>query len=121
MRGEYANGYMDMTEVGGSSPHAWGIRHADAGSNDSGRFIPTCVGNTPCPAALPGGSSVHPHMRGEYIFWPALAWWRIFWPSHPTRVRGLKPAALLPAALLPAVAPHAGAWIETSMPGGLVA
>ena len=34
-------------------------------------------------------------------------------PSHPTRVRGLKPATAGSAPLPPPVAPHAGAWIET--------
>ena len=33
--------------------------------------------------------------------------------SHPTRVRGLKPAAQVVAVQPHQVAPHAGAWIET--------
>ena len=34
--------------------------------------------------------------------------------SHPTRVRGLKPLGIDQIATLYSVAPHAGAWIETS-------
>ena len=33
--------------------------------------------------------------------------------SHPTWVRGLKPARLLSADRSPSVAPYVGAWIET--------
>ena len=33
--------------------------------------------------------------------------------SHPTRVRGLKPAMATRPAVHAGVAPHAGAWIET--------
>ena len=68
--GNTSEDYLKAVQDGGSSPHAWGI-HAHAGAaRGLPRFIPTCVGNTgrsdgPCPAA-----SVHPHMRGEYSFWP---------------------------------------------------
>ena len=39
-----------------------------------------------------------------------------FRASHPTRVRGLKPALPRAAVRHLFVAPHAGAWIETSIP-----
>src|SRR2546425_961090 len=31
-----------------------------------GRFIPTCVGNTPTAVRHCGETTVHPHMRGEH-------------------------------------------------------
>ena len=38
-------------------------------------------------------------------------------PSHPTWVRGLKPVGRMPrAGAARVVAPHVGAWIETSLP-----
>ena len=36
------------------------------------------------------------------------------WPSHPTRVRGLKPPLYYTHKSSNQVAPHAGAWIETN-------
>ena len=66
MRGEYICWAGAFGWPLGSSPHAWGIRRADAHLQRVGRFIPTCVGNT-WPADAPHGAlSVHPHMRGEY-------------------------------------------------------
>ena len=35
--------------------------------------------------------------------------------SHPTRVRGLKPSLLVDIVATVEVAPHTGAWIETSI------
>ena len=40
--------------------------------------------------------------------------------SHPTRVRGLKLTPNYAGGLYDRVAPHAGAWIETSFPNVVV-
>ena len=32
-----------------------------------GRFTPTCVGNTLSPAGVRRETTVHPHVRGEYV------------------------------------------------------
>ena len=66
MRGEYAREGLRLLKLGGSSPHAWGIRERRPSPPQAGRFIPTCVGNTPLAASQPSMCSVHPHMRGEY-------------------------------------------------------
>ena len=66
MRGEY-NTIATLSQAeAGSSPHAWGIPCPLAGRQRAGRFIPTCVGNTPRHSIISQITSVHPHMRGEY-------------------------------------------------------
>ena len=67
MRGEYSCSAGGLCGSYGSSPHAWGIRLLGRAGQRRYRFIPTCVGNTQTAFQLRGGSSVHPHMRGEYI------------------------------------------------------
>ena len=66
MRGEYCQPVLCMSKGGGSSPHAWGIRHCRRYGQAVRRFIPTCVGNTHWPRCRRCGQAVHPHMRGEY-------------------------------------------------------
>ena len=51
----------------GSSPRAWGIRRGRDGAGRRPRFIPTCVGNTPTARWSCWASTVHPHVRGEYL------------------------------------------------------
>src|SRR5436853_233505 len=66
MRGEYLVNDPPPQQTVGSPPHAWGILRRALPAELSGRFTPTCVGNT---ARLPpegAAGSVHPHMRGEY-------------------------------------------------------
>ena len=66
VRGEYSGVALLHASSCGSSPRAWGIHGRAACTLKVGRFIPTCVGNTPpcsCPACR---WSVHPHVRGEY-------------------------------------------------------
>ena len=66
MRGEH-KGRQDVQAARcGSSPHAWGIHAQGLAVVVPGRFIPTCVGNTVRRKSSPSGSTVHPHMRGEY-------------------------------------------------------
>ena len=50
----------------GSPPHAWGIHRFQARISACPRFTPTCMGNTIGAPAVMVGSSVHPHMHGEY-------------------------------------------------------
>ena len=52
-------------------PHAWGIQVLTILMERDGRFIPTCVGNTPRKARPAPGKTVHPHVRGEYSPVPA--------------------------------------------------
>ncbi len=65
-RGEYGSFNRRIHSAAGSPPHAWGIRRGLAKRRSSGRFTPTCVGNTPpCKSKRPS-RPVHPHTRGEY-------------------------------------------------------
>ncbi len=50
----------------GSSPRAWGTPHSQQADPLSGRFIPTCVGNTVEQSEQLVPASVHPHVRGEH-------------------------------------------------------
>ena len=66
VRGEYAGPAVTVPADHGSPPRAWGIpshgRHRDLRD----RFTPTCVGNTVTFQGSVDGSTVHPHVRGEY-------------------------------------------------------
>jgi len=53
VRGEHGSSSLVRRSVDGSSPRAWGTRCSRRLRRRGIRFIPTCVGNTPC--ALPGG------------------------------------------------------------------
>ena len=53
--------------MSGSSPRAWGILAGIALDIAEERFIPTCVGNTGSVFTESAYSTVHPHVRGEYI------------------------------------------------------
>ena len=67
VRGEYASGLDLGRHRVGSSPRAWGIQKGPSCANRIARFIPTCVGNTHPMGLRRGESSVHPHVRGEYV------------------------------------------------------
>ncbi len=67
MRGEYTEADVKLLSVIGSPPRAWGIRAARGVDEDTGRFTPTCVGNTGLPAVGAYAPAVHPHVRGEYV------------------------------------------------------
>ena len=66
VRGEYTTRRTTCWSLIGSSPRAWGIRSAAGDAGSGVRFIPTCVGNTPCRRRPRGWWPVHPHVRGEY-------------------------------------------------------
>ena len=66
MRGEHVPRASTNGAMGGSSPHAWGTLPLKAVLSHRGRFIPTCVGNTPNVCPNPAAIPVHPHMRGEH-------------------------------------------------------
>ncbi len=51
----------------GSSPRPWGTPDAHADPADSGRFIPTPVGNTNAHPLRGRERPVHPHARGEHF------------------------------------------------------
>ena len=51
---------------GGSPPHAWGIRRTPQALESRIRFTPTRVGNTRKCVTSPRATTVHPHTRGEY-------------------------------------------------------
>ena len=68
MRGEHGRLPCVFPRVYGSSPHAWGTPVPHGTAHYGIRFIPTCVGNT-----FPGkrwrwSKTVHPHMRGEHLY-----------------------------------------------------
>ncbi len=66
MRGEHVLLRNFADALGGSSPHAWGTWFQVRTASQSGRFIPTCVGNISGSNAPPHRWAVHPHMRGEH-------------------------------------------------------
>ena len=66
MRGEYCQAALRRERIRGSSPRAWGIQHPGKAARQPYRFIPTCVGNTSRLSYKSYGSTVHPHVRGEY-------------------------------------------------------
>ena len=66
VRGEYAFGQLDLRQLRGSPPRAWGIQDIEASLADLGRFTPTCVGNTRPGPHTSTRRPVHPHVRGEY-------------------------------------------------------
>ncbi len=70
MRGEYLFRTPLPGALIGSPPHAWGIRSHYPHLRPWYRFTPTCVGNTLTTESRPGFLTVHPHMRGEYVFHP---------------------------------------------------
>ena len=49
----------------GSSPRTWGTVLAFLTDAVDLRFIPTHVGNSVLPSAMPAANAVHPHARGE--------------------------------------------------------
>ena len=51
----------------GSSPRVWGTRGPETGRPGSGRFIPTCVGNTGLFLSGFREVTVHPHVCGEHF------------------------------------------------------
>src|SRR6266436_491594 len=50
MRGEHMRRVQEIPGEIGSSPHAWGTLRSNIKLLAKGRFIPTCVGNTPSPS-----------------------------------------------------------------------
>ena len=69
MRGEYASAQIALSLIRGSPPHAWGIHSKTWRKTNHTRFTPTCVGNTLILALSVLFSTVHPHMRGEYLYY----------------------------------------------------
>ena len=49
----------------GSSPRAWGTRDQRVPGSRRGRFIPTCMGNSPSGDTDRQPTPVHPHVHGE--------------------------------------------------------
>ena len=68
VRGEYNRVSALSSLENGSSPRAWGIRFKRIMRKKGRRFIPTCVGNTAGCSGKSFFTTVHPHVRGEYIF-----------------------------------------------------
>ena len=68
IRGEYCTATMELGRRCGSSPHPWGILHGHPVGEQSRRFIPTSVGNTIVQKITEKKHTVHPHIRGEYVF-----------------------------------------------------
>ena len=66
VRGEYPPLSRAAIPCIGSPPRAWGILEGSGIQRRSGRFTPTCVGNTPPRIVARTSLPVHPHVRGEY-------------------------------------------------------
>ena len=67
-RGEHRKTRTVIPKLFGSSPHTWGTLRSMIRWPVRDRFIPTHVGNTQRLPLGEGGSSVHPHTRGEHEF-----------------------------------------------------
>ncbi len=65
--GNTANPNPYFSGQDGSPPHAWGIHWLIGVVVKKQRFTPTCVGNTQFSKFNIVTSTVHPHMRGEYL------------------------------------------------------
>ena len=64
-RGERPSSPGTMSAASGSSPRPWGTLRPVPAEDVESRFIPTPVGNAPFNVVDTGGSTVHPHARGE--------------------------------------------------------
>ena len=65
--GEHAHDASKMQDGFGSSPRVWGTRGGEWRERDSGRFIPTRVGNTYHTFSPKSETPVHPHACGEHF------------------------------------------------------
>ena len=65
VHGELARGESVNWGGFGSSPRAWGTRVAGLPASAPGRFIPTCMGNSPARSRTSTAAPVHPHVHGE--------------------------------------------------------
>ena len=65
--GEHACSAIHPTPFLGSSPHAWGTHMKFEIGYDTGRFIPTRMGNTVFGRGHPHVFPVHPHTHGEHL------------------------------------------------------
>ncbi len=68
--GERIIPFVRFIEVNGSSPRVWGTPYAPFPIFQSGRFIPTGVGNAPGRLIFFYFLTVHPHGCGERKNWP---------------------------------------------------
>ena len=88
MRGENTLPSLRLFDLFGSPPHAWGKCLLLSFLLAVIRFTPTCVGKMFCSVITPPEPSVHPHMRGENLFFrncspgysgsPPHAWGKCF-------------------------------------------
>jgi hypothetical protein len=69
MRGEHHRAEAQGFGETGSFPHAWGTPSSANSVTQQRRFIPTCVGNTRKGRRAAVWNSVHPHMRGEHLYY----------------------------------------------------
>ncbi len=68
IRGEYDLPACNQIVESGSSPHPWGIHVLCERPIENDRFIPTSVGNTQYVSPHGRDFTVHPHIRGEYLY-----------------------------------------------------
>ena len=68
IRGAYRVSSCILSAASGSSPHTWGILNPADYADMTVRFIPTYVGHTPVDCRAGQRPSVHPHIRGAYLF-----------------------------------------------------
>ena len=66
VRGGYHKRQTRSTRDLGSPPRAWGLRRKGSNYDRRKRFTPTCVGTTRQCQWTGCGSTVHPHVRGDY-------------------------------------------------------
>ena len=72
VRGDNNCGSRMMRGIPGSPPRAWGQRRLHQLAGDGGRFTPTCVGTTSQTARIQASDAVHPHVRGDNLFFVGI-------------------------------------------------
>ena len=68
MRGDNALKDLNLEEIDGSPPHAWGQYLLEQEEEPAQRFTPTCVGTIQGRGGQGHAGAVHPHMRGDNGF-----------------------------------------------------
>ena len=93
VRGVYSGRHSMPMPVGGSSPHARGLRERPLLGGQGLRIIPACAGFTGWGTGAAGCGGDHPRMRGVYgDYWVAIH----SWVGSSPHARGLRYPPQLP-------------------------
>ena len=89
--GDFADNASAITDIGGTPPRVWGLRHVKVEAEERRRYTPTRVGTSVRHCSHWHAQPVHPHACGD--FWVFFFKYRIHFGTPP-RVWGLLPASL---------------------------